>query len=185
MPSIYEDVTAKIVEQLERGVAPWRKPWTGGNIQMPCNAVSSRPYSGINVWLLWLASEANGWSSGRWATYRAWNRIGGHVNRGERGTKVTYWNVSDEKTADPNTDRKQTEKRFFLRTYTVFALGAMRRRVPRTTLHAAIDQAVHRLRASRKGDCSDRSRYPIWRRASVLRPGFRLHQTSAQGQLRY
>ena len=123
MPSsIYEDVTFKIVEQLERGVAPWRKPWTGGNTQMPRNAVSNRPYSGINVWLLWLASEANGWSSGRWATYRAWNRLGGYVNRGEKGTKVTYWNVKDEKTADPDTDRKQNEKRFFLRTYTVFAL---------------------------------------------------------------
>ncbi len=120
--SIYEDVTAKIIEQLEMGVAPWRKPWTGGNTQMPRNAVSNRPYSGINVWLLWLASEANGWSSGRWATYRAWNRIGGHVNRGEKGTKVTYWNVSDKKTVDPDTNGKQTEKRFFLRTYTAFAL---------------------------------------------------------------
>jgi antirestriction protein ArdC len=120
--SIYEDVTAKIVAQLEMGVAPWRRPWAGGSTQMPRNAVSNRPYSGVNVWLLWLASEANGWSSGRWATYRAWNRLGGHVSRGQKGTKVTYWNVSDKKTADPDTDHKQPEKRFFLRTYTVFAL---------------------------------------------------------------
>jgi antirestriction protein ArdC len=122
MASIYEEVTAKIVEQLEKGVALWRKPWADGPLQMPRNAVTNRPYSGINVWLLWMASEANGWSSGRWATYRAWNRLGGHVLRGAKGTKVTYYNVTDKETTDPKTGQEKTEKQFFLRTYTVFAL---------------------------------------------------------------
>ena len=123
MPSsIYEEVTTKIIEQLETGVAPWRKPWSGGSLQMPRNAASNRPYSGINVWLLWLASEAKGWSSGRWATYRAWNRLGGHVNRGEKGTKVTYYNVTKNTVKDRATGEDQEESRFFLRTYTVFAL---------------------------------------------------------------
>ena len=120
--SIYEDVTAKIVDQLEKGVAPWRQPWKGGAFQMPHNAVSNRPYSGINVWLLWLASEAKSYSSGRWATYRAWNRIGGHVNRGEKGCKVVYYNVTDKEKTDPDTGKQKSEKQFFLRQYTVFNL---------------------------------------------------------------
>ncbi|WP_106598571.1 ArdC-like ssDNA-binding domain-containing protein [Dyadobacter jiangsuensis] len=30
MTDLYEQITFKIIEQLERGTAPWRQPWTGG-----------------------------------------------------------------------------------------------------------------------------------------------------------
>jgi len=114
--TIYEEVTAKIIGQLETGVAPWRKPWAAGSMEMPRNAASNRPYTGINVWLLLLS----GHKSGLWATYRAWSRLGGHVKRGERGTKVTYWNVTDDETESDAGGKPK--KRFFLRQYTVFAL---------------------------------------------------------------
>ena len=125
MPSttdIYAETTDKIIAQLEKGVAPWRKPWAGASNGMPRNAASNRPYSGINVWLLWIASYAGDWSSGLWATYRAWDRLGGHVKRGERGTKITYWNVTEKEVIDPVTGQKKKDKRFYLRQYTLFAL---------------------------------------------------------------
>ena len=48
---LYQEVTNKILADLERGVAPWVKPWTstdrfGGQ---PYNAISRKPYRGINV----------------------------------------------------------------------------------------------------------------------------------------
>jgi antirestriction protein ArdC len=52
---LYADVSARIVAELEAGAAPWIKPWSataGANV--PCNAVTNRPYSGCNVILLWL-----------------------------------------------------------------------------------------------------------------------------------
>ena len=52
---LYAEVSARIVAELERGAAPWIKPWSvtaGANT--PCNAVTNRPYSGCNVILLWL-----------------------------------------------------------------------------------------------------------------------------------
>ena len=47
--SVYEIVTARILEQLEKGVVPWRKPWRA---ELPCNLISGKPYRGLNVFLL-------------------------------------------------------------------------------------------------------------------------------------
>ena len=56
---LYAEVSARIVAELERGAAPWIKPWSatpGANT--PCNGFSNRPYSGCNVVLLWMAQAA-------------------------------------------------------------------------------------------------------------------------------
>lgn len=47
--SVYEIVTAHILEQLEQGVVPWRRPWRA---ELPCNLVSGKAYRGVNVFLL-------------------------------------------------------------------------------------------------------------------------------------
>ena len=60
---LYAEVSARIIAELERGAAPWVKPWSatpGQNV--PQNAVTNRPYSGCNVILLWLARD-RGWSN--------------------------------------------------------------------------------------------------------------------------
>ena len=119
---IYRETTDKIIAQLEKGVAPWRKPWNCGAPRMPQNVVSKRAYNGVNVWLLWLASEHHGWTSGLFATYRQWQELGGFVRRGETGTKITYWNIQKKTDKDKTPDDDEAKKRFFLRQYTVFAL---------------------------------------------------------------
>ena len=46
---LYAEVSARILAELEAGAAPWIKPWSatpGANV--PCNAVTNRPYSGCN-----------------------------------------------------------------------------------------------------------------------------------------
>ena len=51
MPSVYEVITARIVDKLEAGTVPWHKPWsveTGASR----NLTSGRPYRGINIFLL-------------------------------------------------------------------------------------------------------------------------------------
>jgi antirestriction protein ArdC len=53
--SLYDEVTATIVAQLEAGVFPWVKPWSASaaDVGLPRNAVTGRSYSGINVLILW------------------------------------------------------------------------------------------------------------------------------------
>ena len=70
MRDLYSDVSARIVAELERGAAPWVKPWSataGQNV--PQNAVTNRPYSGCNVILLWLARN-RGWATPRFLTFK-------------------------------------------------------------------------------------------------------------------
>jgi antirestriction protein ArdC len=67
---LYAEVTSRILAELERGAAPWVKPWSatpGQNV--PQNAVSNRPYSGCNVVLLWL-TRGNGWPTPRFVTFK-------------------------------------------------------------------------------------------------------------------
>jgi antirestriction protein ArdC len=44
--AVYNKITERIISQLEAGVVPWEKTWTGG---LPINYVSRRPYSGVNL----------------------------------------------------------------------------------------------------------------------------------------
>lgn len=120
---VYQAVTDRIIKQIEAGTPPWRKPWitTGGGL--PQNAASGRSYSGINVWLLLLAAEAKGYDGNLWGTFNQWKKLGGHVNRGERGTKIVFWSVVKETVADQQTGKEDEQKRIFCRQFTVFNLG--------------------------------------------------------------
>ena len=87
---LYSEVTSRILAELERGAAPWVKPWSatpGQNV--PQNAVSNRPYSGCNVVLLWL-TRGQGWPTPRFLTFKQAQEAGGSVRKGERGTKVYF-----------------------------------------------------------------------------------------------
>jgi antirestriction protein ArdC len=114
MPSVYELVTNKIIEQLENGTAPWRKPW---KCQMPVNLVSGKAYRGINPFLL----ASAGYGSRYWLTFNQANKLGGFIRKGEKSSIVTFWNIGEEKiirNADTGAERKS--KPILLRYYAVF-----------------------------------------------------------------
>lgn len=95
MENIYETVTARVVEALERGIVPWEKPWTGGEAGAPRNLVSKKPYRGMNVFVLGITSIVRGYSSPYWLTFNQAKDKGGGVRRGEKGTMVMYYNFKD------------------------------------------------------------------------------------------
>ena len=87
---LYAEVTSRILAELERGAAPWVKPWSatpGQNV--PQNAVTNRPYSGCNVILLWF-THGRGWPTPRFVTFKQAQEAGGSVRKGEHGTKVYF-----------------------------------------------------------------------------------------------
>lgn len=90
--SLYDEVTAKIIGQLEAGIFPWVQPWNSAAAcpGLPRNAVSGRPYSGINVLILWGAVIEGGYPSQDWLTFRQALAAGGCVRKGERGQTVFY-----------------------------------------------------------------------------------------------
>jgi len=118
---LYAEVSARIVAELEAGAAPWIKPWAatpGANT--PCNAVTNRPYSGCNVVLLWMA-QAAGYRTPRYLTFKQSLDLGGHVRKGERGTKVYFVKQLEVKEdADNNSPTRLVP---MMREYTVFNVG--------------------------------------------------------------
>src|SRR6266853_6399296 len=110
--TVYSIVTEQILKQLESGVAPWNKPWT---IEPPKNLVSKKAYRGINVFLL----ASNGYGSPYWVTYKQATERGGHVRKGEHGTRVVFWKIGTRETEDADGDTIE-RKSILLRYYTLF-----------------------------------------------------------------
>ncbi len=46
--NLYDEVTARIVAELEAGRLPWVQPWGGTEPGLPRNALTGRTYSGVN-----------------------------------------------------------------------------------------------------------------------------------------
>jgi antirestriction protein ArdC len=90
--NLYDEVTDRIVKQLEQGCVPWVQPWqtSGGAFALPVNAATSRYYTGINILILWDAASARGFGANRWLTFRQSLSLGGNVRKGERGTTACY-----------------------------------------------------------------------------------------------
>lgn len=121
---LYRSVTDRIIEELERGAAPWLKPWkTGrrGSGLMPRNATTSRLYRGINIPILWDAADRHGFPVHAWMTFRQASERGGRIRRGERGTTVVLVKRIDPQDEDGEPAEKAAQRpRAILRTYTVF-----------------------------------------------------------------
>ena len=114
MRDAYEEITDRIIAALERGTVPWRTPWRARGHR---NARSQRPYRGVNTLVLQTAALERGWSDPRWLTYRQARAAGGHVRRGEHGTRVVLWKWIEK--ADP--EEPEGVKRFpLMRLYSVF-----------------------------------------------------------------
>ncbi|MEE4450529.1 ArdC family protein [Novosphingobium resinovorum] len=91
--NLYDEVTQKIIGELEQGRFPWVQPWdsrVAGSPGLPRNALTGRNYSGVNVLLLWSAAIDGGHASQSWLTFRQALEAGGNVRKGERGITVVY-----------------------------------------------------------------------------------------------
>ena len=49
---VYQIITDRIIDALQNGTVPWRKPWNATGHGFPMNAVSKKNYRGINLMLL-------------------------------------------------------------------------------------------------------------------------------------
>lgn len=92
MPShnTYEEVTNRIVELLEAGTIPWRKPWRTGS---PRSLMTDRPYRGVNALML----SAAPYESPYWVTFDQARLRGGYVKRGEKSWPLVFWKVVEQK----------------------------------------------------------------------------------------
>lgn len=119
--NVYEQVTERIMELLEGGTVPWKKPWSSS--EGARNLISNKPYRGINSFLL----NCSPYSSPYWLTFNQARQKGGQVIKGEKSTPVVFWKwINAVRNADesnnPENDSKLT-KIPLLRYYNVFNLN--------------------------------------------------------------
>ena len=112
--NVYEMVTERIIAELEKGVIPWEKPWTGVR-SGAYNRVSKRPYSLLNQMLLK--------HTGEYATYKQWQDLGGQVKKGEKSEIVVFWKIFETEETNKDTGEKETKKIPLLRYYNVFHIS--------------------------------------------------------------
>lgn len=119
---IYTRVTDKIIADLEKGVRPWLKPWSGDNLSnriiMPLRH-NGIPYRGINVLLLWGETMDKGYCANKWMTFKQATECGAHVRKGESGSLVVYADTIT-KTGENEKGEEIEQKIPFMKSYTVF-----------------------------------------------------------------
>ena len=121
-----QEITDQIIEALEKGTAPWQKPWNSGAFELPFNPTSGKPYRGGNAIHLMAMSSRHGYEDPRWLTYRQAQENGWQVRRGEKGTQVEFWQFpgSGTRLSGAREDQDPSEPtgrdRCIYRVYTVF-----------------------------------------------------------------
>src|SRR5699024_2952863 len=108
---VYELITNQIIEKLEQGTIPWKKPFINGTA---VNWKTQKEYRGINSMLL---------DRGEYATFRQISEAGGKVKKGEKSQIIVFWKLSKFKEKDEETGEEEEKKVPLLRYYRVFKVG--------------------------------------------------------------
>lgn len=120
-PDMYEVITNRIIEQLEKGTLPWRKTWSSYGLAK--NYVSGKTYKGINMLMMNFFSPH---SIPYYLTYKQAQELGGNVKKGAKAEQVIYFNMVFKDSND-NTISKEAANTLegvkvikFLKYYNVF-----------------------------------------------------------------
>lgn len=153
---LFAQVTRQIVDMLEAAdPANWHAPWhVSGDIAYPVNAVTQRPYRGINTLILQTQANVQGYERGIWATYKQWSSIDAQVRRGEKATVVLLWKrverterVDTQSTSDGDAEDSNEEissSYVFARSFQVFnAAQVDGYDPPPLSTHSTIERIEH------------------------------------------
>ena len=118
--NIYDEVTNRIIQQLEQGIIPWHKPWKMSGLsikgatdlrKVAFNRITKTAYSALNQMLLSRAGE--------YASFKQWTDVGGKIKKGAKAEIVVFWKWLENTTTDENGEEKLV-KIPCLRYYQVF-----------------------------------------------------------------
>lgn len=138
MFDIYAAITDRIIEALEAGTIPWRKPWKGG-CRYAISHSTGKPYSLLNQLML-------GERPGEYLTWKQIQDEGGRVKKGSKSQFVVFWKMIDKTEEDEGGD-KTTRQIPFLRYFNVFHIddceGIAPKYAAETFQPASVDPIQH------------------------------------------
>lgn len=131
--NIYEEITNRIIEQLESGIIPWHRPWTGIT-SGAYNRISKKPYSLLNQMLLK--------HEGEYATYKQWTDLGGKVRKGEKSEIVVFWKILQaEEVKDGKVEKKSIPLLKYINVFHVSQVDGVEPKEKPLTEHKPIEEA--------------------------------------------
>jgi antirestriction protein ArdC len=102
----YQKIVDRLIAEMEKGKIPWKRPWI-----TPMNAVSKRPYRGIN----YLSLASADFNDPRYLTYLQAQKLGGNVKQGAHGFPIVKWIIPTTKDLVRNPNAKP-----WIQCFTVF-----------------------------------------------------------------
>jgi antirestriction protein ArdC len=104
--NVNEVITQRFLDSLEKGIVPWKKPWSCSKGGINFNTI--KEYKGINR----ILTGMSGFSSPYWLTFKQVGEREGSVKAGSKGTPIIFF------TKGKNEDEEKTWS--VMRYYTVF-----------------------------------------------------------------
>lgn len=114
MKNTYQDITDKIIAQMQQGIIPWTKPWiSGGQI---VSYATGKPYSFLNRMLLG--------RTGEYATFNQVQEAGGRVRKGAKADKIYFYKpiINEMETEENGKTVIKQKISLIFRSYNVFHL---------------------------------------------------------------
>ena len=87
---LYQEITDRIIAEMEKGVIPWLKPWIGNN--QAVSHATGKPYSLLNQFLLG--------EPGEYLSFKQCQREGGTVKKGTKARMVVFWKMLERDMTD-------------------------------------------------------------------------------------
>ena len=148
---IHQDITDRIIEAMEQARSTGRRLWDS-QPSLPMNLTTGKPYSGVNVLMLWSAGLQHAYTSPYWLTYKQAADKGGQVRKGEHGTLCVFYKPWEAQETNTETGETETVRGAVLKSFRVFNLDQVDgiegpTREPRAPFQA-IEDAERLLQAS-------------------------------------
>lgn len=94
-----QEITNAIIALIEEGRANQNQPMWDSAIKfgLPINYASKRPYTGINVSLLWIAAAKRGCARNEWLTFKQAQELNASVKKGAKGVMCVFFKMMAKK----------------------------------------------------------------------------------------
>ena len=104
--SIHKKIADQVIEAMKTSGNNWIQSWAVPRAQQPTSVVTGEVYTGVNWLILSLAKFDQNFTTGNWATYRGWQKLGAQVKKGSKGHQIIYFNTV--KIDDQNSEESKT-----------------------------------------------------------------------------
>ena len=118
---IHQAITDQILAAMEQARTTNRRLWDS-QPSLPMNLATSKPYSGINILILWATGLSRGYSSPYWLTYKQAADLDGQVKKGEHGTHCVFYKPWESTDTNKDTGETETVKGAVIKSFMAFNL---------------------------------------------------------------